>query len=376
LRRLYGTPERINGPAFPTLPPQETEDRFLGTPVKRGANEVAAATAYGATAETFPFRRAIWRAILFGPAFGVAMMLAGCSHAPADTYQGYIEGKFVYVASPQSGRLDRLAVARGDTVTVGKPLFAFDREPEASAVRNAQRLLESSQSRLNDLETGKRPPEIDVTRAQLTQALAQKKQADEILASDKKQYSAGGIAQTELITAQEAADASAARVKELEADLAVDALPARGEQIKAQQNQVAADRAELAEAEWRLGQKDISSPRQGLVFDTLYREGEWVAAGNPVVQLLPPENMEVRFFVPETIVGKLKVGENVQVHCDGCAALVPAAITFISPQCEYTPPVIYSNENRSKLVFMIVAKPPDAKAMLLHPGQPVEVTVE
>ena len=304
------------------------------------------------------------------------MMLAGCSHAPADTYQGYIEGKFVYVASPQSGRLDRLAVARGDTVTVGKPLFAFDREPEASAVRNAQRLLESSQSRLNDLETGKRPPEIDVTRAQLTQALAQKKQADEILASDKKQYSAGGIAQTELITAQEAADASAARVKELEADLAVDALPARGEQIKAQQNQVAADRAELAEAEWRLGQKDISSPRQGLVFDTLYREGEWVAAGNPVVQLLPPENMEVRFFVPETIVGKLKVGENVQVHCDGCAALVPAAITFISPQCEYTPPVIYSNENRSKLVFMIVAKPPDAKAMLLHPGQPVEVTVE
>ncbi len=246
---------------------------------------------------------------LFGPAFGVAMMLAGCSHQPANTYQGYIEGKFVYVASPQSGRLDHLAVARGETVAVKQPLFAFDREPEASAVHNAQRLLLSSQSRLADLDTGKRPPEIEVTRAQLTQALAQKKQADQILESDKKQYQAGGIAQTDLIIAEEAADANAARVRELEADLAVDALPAREQQIKAQQNQVAADRASLSEAEWRLGQKDIDSPRQGLVFDTLYREGEWVGAGNPVVQILPPENMEIRFFVPETMVGKLKVGE-------------------------------------------------------------------
>jgi len=313
---------------------------------------------------------------LLGAALAVALFATGCSHQPANTYQGYIEGKFVYVASPQSGRLDHLAVARGETVTVKQPLFAFDREPEGSAVRNAQRLLESSQSRLADLETGKRPPEIEVTRAQLMQALAQKKQADQILESDKKQYLAGGIAQTDLITAEEAADASAARVRELEADLAVDALPAREQQIKAQQNQVAADRASLSETEWRLDQKNIASPRQGLVIDTLYREGEWVEAGNPVVQLLPPENMEVRFFVPETVVGKLKVGESVEVQCDGCAAGVQAAITFISPQCEYTPPVIYSNENRSKLVFMIIAKPPEQKAALLHPGQPVEVTVE
>ncbi len=279
-----------------------------------------------------PLRRKRNRSTFLGAAFIAALVATGCSHPPADTYQGYVEGKFVYVASPQSGRLDHLAVARGETVAVKQPLFAFDREPEASVVHNAQRLLENSQSRLADLETGKRPPEIDVTRAQLMQALAEKKQADQILESDKKQYEAGGIAQTDLITAQEAADASAAHVKELEADLAVDALPAREQQIKAQQNQVAADRASLAEAQWRLDQKDIDSPRQGLVFDTLYREGEWVAAGNPVVQLLPPENMEVRFFVPETVVGKLKVGESVQVQCDGCASKVSAAITFISPQ--------------------------------------------
>jgi HlyD family secretion protein len=165
-------------------------------------------------------------------------------------------------------------------------------------------------------------------------------------------------------------------VKEHEADLAVDALPAREDQIKAQMNQVAADRASLADAEWRLKQKQIASPRSGLVFDTLYRQGEWVAAGNPVVQLLPPENLEIRFFVPETLEGSLRVGQDVRVECDGCAQQVGAKISFVSPQSEYTPPVIYSNENRSKLVYMVIANPPAGTAATLHPGQPVEVTVE
>ena len=138
------------------------------------------------------------------------------------------------------------------------------------------------------------------TRAQLMQALAGKKEADQILASDEAQYLAGGIPQTDLINAQAAAESNTAKVRELEASLAVDALPAREQQIKAQLSQVAADRASLADATWKLQQKEIASPRRGLVFDTLYRVGEWVAAGNPVVELLPPENLEIRFFVPES----------------------------------------------------------------------------
>jgi len=303
------------------------------------------------------------------------LLIAGCARKATNTYQGYIEGKFVYVASPESGRLEHLAVVRGDAVAAGQALFALDDEPEASEERTAEQVLRSSESRLSDLETGKRPAEVDVTRAQLAQAEADKEQADRILASDEVQFKAGGIAQTELVNAQGAAEASAAKVRELEADLAVDALPAREQQIKAQRNQAAADRASLADAEWKLAQKRIASPRSGLVFDTLYRQGEWVAAGNPVVQLLPPENIEVRFFVPETIVGRLRTGESVRVACDGCASAVAATVTFVSPQSEYTPPVIYSNENRSKLVFMAIANPSAQDAVKLHPGQPVEVTV-
>src|SRR5579863_590117 len=174
------------------------------------------------------------------------VLIAGCAQKPNNIYQGYIEGRFVYVASPQSGQLDQVSVARGDTVKAGHPLFALDDEPEASEERTAEQVLHNSESRLNDLQTGKRPAEMDVTRAQLAQAVANKRQADEILASDEAQFKAGGIAQTELINAQATAETSAAKVRELEADLAVDALPAREQQIEAQMNQVAADRASLA----------------------------------------------------------------------------------------------------------------------------------
>jgi HlyD family secretion protein len=209
----------------------------------------------------------------------------------------------------------------------------------------------------------------------LLQARVENKKSAEILKSYEAQYAAGGLALTDLINARAAVESSAANVQQLEGELVVAALPAREEQIKAQEKQVAADREALGQAAWKLQQKQIASPRDGLVFDTLYREGEWVAAGNPIVEILPPENLEVRFFVPETLVGKLKVGENLSVHCDGCAAEVPAQISFISPQAEYTPPVIYSNETRDKLVFMVIARAAVDKAAELHPGQPIEVAL-
>ncbi len=312
---------------------------------------------------------------LFILATGLMAALAACSHKTANNYQGYVEGKFVYVASPEGGRLNRLAVSRGETIAAHHPLFELDDQPESDSEHQAEQMLRSSEARLADLQTGKRPQEVDVTRAQLTQAQAESRKSVEILKSDEKQNAAGGISLLDLINAREAVESSAANVQQLESELAVAALPAREQLIVAQEKQVAADRQQLSQAEWKRQQKKIASPRDGLVFDTLYREGEWVAAGNPVVEILPPENLEVRFFVPESLVGSLKIGRGLSVSCDGCAAGIPASITFISPQAEYTPPVIYSNENRSKLVFMVIAKPPADKAAALHPGQPIEVAL-
>ena len=310
------------------------------------------------------------------PLVGSITIFGGCSRHATNTYQGYVEGKFVYIASPQGGRLTHLSVTRGQSIAASQPLFSLDNEPEASAVRQARESVRVSEARLADLQTGKRIPEIDITRAQLRQAEAEKHKSIDLLKSYEAQYAAGGVSLTDLISARAAVESNAAVVRQAESELIVAALPARNQQIQAEADQVAADRAALQQAKWKLQQKEISSPRSGLVFDTLYREGEWVVAGDPVVQVLPPENLEIRFFVPEQLVGQLKVGQDVSGHCDGCSAAVPAKITFVSAQCEYTPPIIYSNENRSKLVFMVIAKPHLEKAATLHPGQPVEVTLQ
>jgi HlyD family secretion protein len=137
--------------------------------------------------------------------------------------------------------------------------------------------------------------------------------------------------------------------------------------------QVAAQQAALDKAKWSFDQKLQFAPTNAFVQDTLYRQGEWVAAGNPVVVLLPPENLKVRFFVPETMLPQIKAGETVNVSFDGGQHPYVATINYISTQTEFTPPVIYNRENRAKLVYMIEATFPPADAPELRPGQPVDV---
>ncbi|AOY02182.1 secretion protein HlyD [Jeongeupia sp. USM3] len=300
-------------------------------------------------------------------------VLAGCGGPASPTWQGYVEGEYVYVATSQPGRLERLSVERGQQVSAGQPLFALESADEAAAQRQASAQLASAQAQLADLGTGKRPAEIDVTRAQLVQAQAEAVRAAAELARVRGLVGAGAVSRQQLDQATAGADATAALVRQLQSQLQVDVLAGRSQQIRAQAAQVAAAQAALAQADWLLGQKTVVAPRGGLVDDTLYRAGEWVAAGRPVLRLLPPENVKVRFFVPQTVLGGLKLGQPVRLRCDGCPAPVSAKISYISAAAEYTPPVIYSNDTRDKLVFMLEARPAAADAPRLHPGQPVEV---
>jgi HlyD family secretion protein len=132
----------------------------------------------------------------------------------------------------------------------------------------------------------------------------------------------------------------------------------------------------LDKAKWSFDQKQQFAPTNAFVQDTLYRQGEWVAAGNPVVVLLPPENLKVRFFVPETALAQIKTGRSVEVSFDGASKIYSATVNYISTQAEFTPPVIYNRENRAKLVYMIEAKFSPADASDLRPGQPVDVKLE
>ena len=129
--------------------------------------------------------------------------------------------------------------------------------------------------------------------------------------------------------------------------------------------------ARLSSAQTKLARRKAMSPVAGSVQQIYYRPGELVPAGRPVVSLLPPGNIKVRFFVPETELPRISLGQPVTIHCDGCKAEVPARVTFISRQSEYTPPVIYSLDERSKLVFLIEARTDTPSE--LRVGQPVDV---
>ena len=299
-------------------------------------------------------------------------LVGGCS-SHANSFQGYVEGEFVYLASSEGGHLEHLSVARGQEVTAGAPMFRLEATAEKAEQSQAQQQLASVEAQLADLETGKRAPEVAVIRAQLAQAEAMAQKSALQRQRDETQYRAGGISREQLETTLAQAASDAARVNELRSQVEVAHLAGRSEQLKALARQVQAAQAVLSQADWKLDQKSVSAPKAGLVYDTMYREGEWVGPGSPVVRMLPPQNLKVRFYVPETRLGSLALGGAVSLHCDGCAADIPATISYVSAEAEYTPPVIYSNDTRGKLIYMIEARPSAADSLKLHPGQPLLV---
>jgi HlyD family secretion protein len=302
-----------------------------------------------------------------------ATVLAGCEREASNRVQGYVEGEFVHVASPLAGQLETLAVERGAQVKKGDLLFALECGAETAQRDEAARRLAQAQSQLADAQRGLRPTEIQSLEAQLQQAKAALALSERDFARQQKLDRAGVSSAQELDRIRAARDQDHERVTRLEADLKTARLGSREDQIAAAAAAVRAQEAALAYAEWALAQKKQFAPASGLVFDTLYRQGEWIAAGRPVVALLPPGNVKVRAFVPEARVGGIRYGEAVRVFVDGAAEPLAGKVSFVSPRAEYTPPVIYSRESRQKLVFMVEAVFDAATTAKLHPGQPVDV---
>ncbi len=322
------------------------------------------------TGSNAPFNNVFFHIVA---ALGALCLLAGCSSQPPNRVQGYVEGEFVYVASPLAGQLESLFVQRGQWVKAGDHLFTLDSQPEKDARDQAAHQLAQARSNLEDAKKPRRPTEIESVEAQLQQARAALTFSQKDFERQDKLEKTGARAMQDLDRARSTRDQDRKRVTQLEADLETARLGSRIDQIAAAEAVVQAQEAALAKAEWDLSQKRQNAPQAGVVFDTLYREGEWVAAGRPIVALLPPPNVKVRAFVPETQIGKIQYGEQIQVLVDGLRAPLIGKVSFISPRVEYTPPVIYSQESRSKLVVMIEIRFDPKTAAILHPGQPVDV---
>jgi HlyD family secretion protein len=302
-----------------------------------------------------------------------AAMAFGCSKADPRGWQGYIEGDFVYVSSPLGGRLDTLSVTKGSKVAAGAPLFKLERAAELAAQGEAYQELQAAQSQLDDVKKGSRPEEIAALEARLGQARAAEELSRLDLARQDTLFASGAISASEHDKARLTHESDARAVDEDTAKLGTARLGGRTDAVVAAGALARGAADALTHARWSAEQKVQSAPTAALVYDTLYREGEYVAAGSPVVSLLPPANIKARFFVGGPDFGRLKAGDHVSVGVQGHTEPLDATVSYLSPQPEYTPPVLYNRDNRSKLVYMVEAVFAPEAAADLHPGQPVDV---
>ena len=285
-----------------------------------------------------------------------------------DSYwQGYVEGEYVMLASPYAGQLQKLHVRRGEQTAVGKPVFALEQESERAARMEAEQRMKARKRASRTSAWPKRAPR-DRGAARRTEAGAGRAPA-----RGKKPRARGGAGEVgrhsrlRYDELRSAVDRDARACRRGRGATAPGAMPVgRDAERKAAEGDLEAAKASLAQAAWRLEQKSVAAPVAGLVHDTYFVEGEWVPAGRPVAALLPPGNVKVRFYVPEAALSSLALDKESQVRCDGCPAAVTAKVSYVSAQAEFTPPVIYSKESRTKLVFLVEARLEQASK--LRPG--------
>ncbi len=260
-------------------------------------------------------------------------LLLGCEEKPKDQpWLGDGEGDTAYISAPQPGWVTDMKVERGSMVHRGDLLFVLDNVREQAGAEQAGATLAAA-------------------RASLKQEIANQAYARTTLERQNKLASENAGTPTQRDLALSNYRQSQARVAQL-------------------RSQIAQMEASLQSASYGLGQRNIVAQTEGRVQDIYFRQGEYVAAAAPVVAVLPPRNVFVRFFVPETQLARIKIGGTVRITCDGCKP-IDAKVTFLAAREEYTQPVIFSRENRDKLVFKAEARLP--QGLDLHPGQPVEV---
>lgn len=286
---------------------------------------------------------------------------------------GYVEGEYILVGLPAGGVLDSLNVRRGDQVKGGELLFGLEDIEEAAAVREAEASVAQQLAIRNNLLKGLRNSEIDAILAQKEQASAEQELAGLTLKRREDLLLTENTSEQAVDEARAAYERAKGLVEELEATLVTAKLPAREDEIVQANAGVERAKATLEQVQYRLSKRAGIAPKDALVFETFYRVGEFIPAAKAVISLLPEGNVKIRFFIPEAELANISYGQAIIVLCDGCGEGVSAKVTYISPDAEFTPPVIYSEKARQKLVFMIEAHPDNPKDFPLKPGQPVEI---
>lgn len=308
-----------------------------------------------------------------------SLLLAVCTHpllactAPEEPIlNGYVETEPVRLAAPLAGRLVSLSTAEGQPVSTGQKVFALDQESEQLAVAQAQAQLQQANAQWQDLLSGKRPEELGSHEAAVKAAEANLRASEAELKRQAELEGGGYVSRSVLDVLKARRDADAAQLTQMQSQLAAARLAAREQTIKAAEANQRAAAEMLAQKQWLLAQKQVMAPVSGRTEEIYYRVGEWVPAGSPVLSVLDSDALKVRFYVPEKRLAEFPADTAVVIRCDGCPAIA-ARVSFVAKEAEFTPPIMYNNDNRSRLMWMAEALPDAAQAGMLRPGQPVDV---
>lgn len=302
----------------------------------------------------------------------IAGLLGGCVPPPLAT--GYVEGEYVLLAPVETGRIDALLKRRGDRIARNEVLVRMEASDAEIALKQAEAALEQARAQLENLMEGKRPEEIAAIDATVQSAVAQAAEARRVFERETELARRGINAKADLDQATTALQQAEALVSQTRANLAVARLPARPKEIDAARAQVKQAEQQLADARWRLEQKELKVPVDGVVEDVVRRQGEIAGPSQPVLSILPDGAVKVRLYIGEPHISEIALGTSITIRCDGCPKDLSATVTYISSGPEFTPPVIYSLENRQKLVYLIEAKP-EKDSAVLKPGLVVDAVL-
>ncbi len=301
----------------------------------------------------------------------LSALIAACL-PPLPLATGYVEGEYILLAPVEVAQVDRVTVRRGTAISAGQALVFLEKRDAEIAVAQAVAALVQAESNLANISLGRRPEEIAVIEAALASARAQSFEAGREQQRELDLFQRGISPKAKYDQIETQAKVAQSKVVELEANLRVATLPARADEIKAAQAAVDQARAAEEQAGWRLSKRTLSAVSAGTVTDVLRSAGEVAGPQAPVLSILPRGAIKLRLYIPEVAIAGISIGTPLDVSCDGCPPNILARVSYIAPGPEFTPPVIYSLENRQKLVFLVEARLADDQTDL-KPGQIVHV---
>ncbi len=308
---------------------------------------------------------------------GILVLWLVLGRGPRDdgAYLGYVEGDLLYIGPVEGERLVGLSVEVGDQVAANAPLFAMETPVLDAQRREASDRIAQMQAQLENLQAAlNRPQQVAVLQAAVERSKAELALSQLTFDRQKKLYAQRDVSKATLDNAQMALSRDEANLAEAKRQVDAALLTGRSQEINGAEAAIKQAHSQLSQLDIRISRQKVFSPATGVVQDVFFRPGEMVTAGQPVLSLLPPENRKARFYVPQARLTQIKPGGRVKVACDGCADNLYARVFYIAGREEYTPPVIFSDEERQKLVFKIEARMEGA-ARELPLGLPLRIYI-